>query len=501
MKVQLKKIARVDSWISDPIFRLISQTAQQLNYKVYVVGGFVRDKLLSRQENLHDVDILCDKEPDKLVYSLAEKLTPKPKIAIYGKFRTASLQYQNWKIEFAGARKESYSPESRKPQVEPASIEEDFLRRDFTINALAISLNQEDYGWLIDPFTGIEDIKRRLIRTPVDPVTTFYDDPLRMLRAIRFATVLLFRIEKDTLEGIKKCRERISIVSAERISEELNKILLAPKPSIGFKLLYETGLLEIILPEVHALAGVEEKEGIRHKDNFKHTLQVLDSVALETRDLWTRWAALLHDIGKPKTKNFEPGVGWTFHGHEIVGASMIKPIFQRLRLPLDERLKKVKTLVKLHQRPVNLVLENITDSAIRRLIHDAGDYLEDLLILCKADITTKNPRKKQKYLQQYEELKKRIKEVEERDRIRNFQPPITGDIIMKVFGIGPSKTVGEIKQAIKDAILEGKINNDFLQAFNLMITIGKQKGLTPKYTLEELLKEEAAKQDKQKAQS
>ncbi len=485
-KVQLKRIEDASVLIQDPIFHTIAEEAQRLGYRTYVVGGYVRDRLLQRPRS-HDVDILCDRQPDQLVYALQRRLQPKPSLKIYGRFRTASLFYKEWKIEFVGARKESYTPESRKPSVAPATIEEDFLRRDFTINALAISLNPEDYGWLIDPFTGIQDLRERRIRTPINPHTTFYDDPLRMLRAIRFATVLNFHIDPETFEAIRQCKDRIQIVSPERIADELQKIMQADTPHQGILLLYQSGLLELILPEVHALAGVEEREGFRHKDNFLHTLQVLKKVARHTTDVWTRWAALLHDIGKPLTKQFDPKEGWTFHGHDIVGARLVRKIFRRLRLPLNEPLRKVETLVRLHQRPVNLLQNPSSDSGIRRLIYEAGNYLEDLLILCEADITTKNPRRYHHLIQKYKKLRQRIQEVEEKDRIRNFQPPITGHIIMEVFGIGPSRIVGEIKNAIKDAILDGKIPNDFVAAWQLMIHLGEQKGLKPRMTLEEFL--------------
>ena len=497
MEVKLKPITKADALVNDPIFRIVSEEAQKLNIPVYVVGGYVRDRLLKKPSK--DVDFTCVGDAHLLAKRVAQRLPGKPHVAIYKRFRTASINHDDWQLEFVGARKESYSPNSRNPHVEPGTLEDDLKRRDFTINALIISLNPEDYGTLYDPFTGIEDLKNRIIRTPLDPEQTFYDDPLRMLRAIRFATQLNFKIDDKVLEAISKMKDRIQIVAPERISDELNKILMAEKPSIGFKLLDKTGLLDIILPELTALKGVEERNGFRHKDNFKHTLKVLDNIAALTDDLWLRWAALLHDIGKAKTKAFDPKEGWTFHGHDAVGAKMVPKIFRRLHLPLDSRMKKVKKLVALHQRPIALTQENVTDSGIRRLINDAGDLLDDLLKLCRADITSSRPEKVKKYLQNFDKLEKRIQEVEERDRIKNFQPPISGDIIMKVFGIPPSRPVGIIKKAIKDAILDGQIRNDFIEAFEFMIQKGKELGLTPKYTLAEFIQlakqEEMSKQE------
>ncbi len=485
MEVVLKPIQKADIFVSDPIFKIVSEEAQELGIPVYVVGGYVRDRLLKKPSK--DVDFTCVGDAHELARRVAKRLPGKPKVAIYKRFRTASITHDDWQLEFVGARKESYSPDSRNPHVEAGTLEDDLKRRDFTINALIISLNPEDYGILYDPFTGIEDLKNKIIRTPLDPEQTFFDDPLRMLRAIRFATQLNFRIDDKVLEAISKMKDRIKIVSPERISDELNKILLAPRPSIGFKLLDKTGLLEIILPELTALKGVEERDGFRHKDNFKHTLKVLDNIAKLTSDLWLRWAALLHDIGKVKTKAFDPKEGWTFHGHDAVGAKMVPKIFKRLHLPLDSRMKKVKKLVALHQRPIALTQEHVTDSGIRRIINDAGEHLEDLLTLCRADITSSRPEKVKRYLKNFDKLEQRIKEVEERDRIRNFQPPISGEIIMKVFDIPPSKPIGIIKKAIKDAILDGEIRNDFIEAFEYMIKKGQELGLTPKYTLAEFI--------------
>lgn len=473
--------------VEAPIFRIVSQEASRLNIKVWIVGGYVRDALLGSPSK--DIDFVCEGDAPALAQQVAKRLGVKDKVVIYRRFGTAAIFVGDYQIEFSTARKESYSPDSRKPSVQPATIEEDFLRRDFTVNTLTVSLNKEDYGWLIDPFGGLEDLEKRLIRTPTNPESTFYDDPLRMLRAIRFAVQLNFNIEQDTFNAIRRECHRIEVVSAERICDELNKMLMAKLPARAFQLMDEAGLLELILPELTALKGVEEKEGIKHKDNFYHTLQVLDNAARLGADLWTRWAALLHDIGKAPTKRFDPQEGWTFHGHEAAGARMVKCVFERLRLPLHTPYQKVKTLVELHQRPVNLLKGEISDAGVRRLVVDAGEWLDDLLLLCKADITTASPLRRQRYLRNLQKLEKRIQEVIEKDRLRHFQPPISGEIIMKVFGIPPSHTVGEIKQAIKDAILDGTIPNEFTAAFNYMLQVAKEKGLQPRLTLEEFLQE------------
>ncbi len=467
--------------VDRPLFHTISRVAENMGVKVYVIGGFVRDLFLTGVIK-KDIDFTVVGDGPAFARALAKELKGASKVTVYRNFGTAMFKYGDRVLEFVGARKESYSRDSRKPQVEPGTLEDDLKRRDFTVNTLAVSLNQEDFGTLIDYFNGLEDIKQRIIRTPLDPDITFSDDPLRMMRAVRFVAQLHFRLEKRTKEAIRRNKERIRIVSPERIVDELNKILMADKPSEGLILLYETGLMDEILPEVSRLQGVEEVEGKTHKDNFYHTLEVVDNVARADREgnLWLRWAALLHDIGKPSTKRYHPKNGWSFHGHELVGAKMIPDIFKRLHLPLDKRMKYVRKLVRMSSRPIALTEENVTDSAVRRLVHDAGGELEDLMLLCEADITTKNPYRQKLYKENLRKVKKKIIEVEERDRIRNFQPPVSGELIMKTFGIPPSKTVGEIKDAIKEAILEGEIHNDFDEAYQYMLRLGKEKGLIPK---------------------
>lgn len=460
------------------IFKKISRAAQALHYPCYLIGGFVRDKILERPTK--DADFVCVGDALQLAQAAAELFRPHPRVSLFKNFGTAQFRMPDgFDLEFVGARKESYRSHSRNPEVEPGTIVDDQNRRDFTINALAISLNAADYGQLVDPFHGIDDLKQQLIRTPLDPDQTFSDDPLRMMRAIRFATQLHFRIYPDTLHAIERNRERIRIVSQERITDELNKIILAPQPSIGFKLLMDTGLLQIIFPQMVDLAGAEFVDGKGHKDNFYHTLQVLDNVAEKSDDLWLRWAAILHDIAKPATKRFEEGHGWTFHGHEVVGGRMVPKIFNALKLPLGEQMKFVRKLVELHLRPISLTKENITDSAIRRLLFDAGEDFEALMILCKSDITSKNRYKVQRYLDNFELVQQRCKEVEENDHVRNWQPPISGELIMEVFGIKPSRPVGVIKDAIKDAILDGEIANDYEAAYSFMISKGKECGLQP----------------------
>ncbi len=459
------------------IFQLISQAGKRLGFPVYIVGGYVRDRLLGNPSK--DIDIVCVGSGIRLAQEVAGMLRPIPRVTVYKRFGTAMLKHHDLEIEFVGARKESYRHDSRKPSVEEGTLEDDQNRRDFTINALAVSLNEEDFGALIDPFDGLEHLEQKIIKTPLEPSKTFSDDPLRMLRAIRFATQLHFTIEPETLHAIEQCRNRIRIVSRERIAGELNKILAADQPSIGFKLLFDTGLLKIILPELAALHGVEYRDGKGHKDNFYHTLEVVDNVARKSNNLWLRWAALLHDIAKPPTKRFDPQQGWTFHGHDALGAAMVPRIFRKLRLPLDNKMKYVQKLVRLHLRPISLTQENITDSAIRRLLFDAGDDLEDLMLLCEADITSKNPQKVQRYLANYELVRRRLAEVEEKDRIRNWQPPISGEVIMNTFGIPPGPEVGRIKNAIREAILDGEIPNDYDAAYAFMLRKGRELGLEP----------------------
>ena len=460
------------------IFEKISKAAEQLNYPCYLIGGFVRDKILGRPTK--DADFVCVGDALQLAEKTSKLFKPHPKVSYFKNFGTAHFKMSDgFDLEFVGARKESYRSHSRHPEVEAGTIADDQNRRDFTINALAISLNKEDYGTLVDPFNGVDDLKQQLIRTPLDPETTFSDDPLRMMRAIRFATQLKFHIYPETFRSIQKNAERISIVSKERITEELNKIISTEQPSIGFTLLFDSNLLEKIFPQMIDLAGAEFIDGIGHKDNFYHTLKVLDNVAERSNNLWLRWAAILHDIGKPATKRFEEDHGWTFHGHEVVGGRMVPKIFNQLKLPLGEEMKFVKKMVELHLRPISLTNENITDSAIRRLLFDAGKDFDELMILCESDITSKNRLKVKRYLANFELVKQRSREVEEKDHIRNWQPPITGDIIMETFGIPPSRPVGIIKDAIKDAILDGHITNDYETAYQYMLEKGKECGLKP----------------------
>ncbi len=477
------------------IFEKIKQAASKLDIPVYVIGGFVRDKLLNRPDK--DLDIVCIGDGIALAKETAQKFQPVPEVNVFKNFGTAQIKiypkrtfnksdesnliddgHETFEIEFVGARKESYNYNSRKPEVEPGTIEEDRMRRDFTINTLAISLNKNDFGSLIDPLNGAGDIDEKIIRTPLPPDQTFSDDPLRMIRAIRFASQLNFKIFPETFESIKKNAERIKIVSGERIIDEINKIVMTKKPSIGLDLLYKSGLLKIIFPQMVALAGAEYIDGKGHKDNFYHTLQVLDNIAPHTNDLWLRWAAILHDIAKPATKRFEEGHGWTFHGHEVVGGRMVPKIFTQLKLPLNEKMKFVKKIVELHLRPISLTKENITDSAIRRLIFDAGDDIEALMTLCKADITSKNKQKVQRFLSNFEMVEARLKEVEASDHLRNWQPPITGEIIMQEFGLPPSRIVGDIKNAVREAILDGVIPNEFDAAFTYMKMIALELGVT-----------------------
>lgn len=460
------------------IFNLLGEVAQSLGYPSYLVGGYVRDRLLARP--CKDIDVVCVGSGIRLAEEVASRMKPIPRVAVFKRFGTAMLRYKSWEIEFVGARKESYRQDSRKPSVEEGTLEDDLNRRDFTINALALSLNEADFGTLLDPFNGLQDLEDRIIRTPMEPGKTFSDDPLRMLRGIRFATQLNFNIATDTYESMTANHRRLNIISKERIALELNKIILATKPSIGFKMLFDTGLLGQFLPEMVQLQGVETMNGRSHKDNFYHTLQVLDNLSQHTENLWLRWAAVLHDIAKPPTKRFDPQAGWTFHGHDAVGANMVPRIFRRLKLPMDHQMKYVQKLVALHLRPISLTKENITDSAIRRLLFDAGDDLEDLMMLCRADITSKNKDKVRRYLENYELVMERLKAVEEEDHIRNWQPPVSGEVIMSTFGIGPSKEVGIIKNAIKDAILDGEIPNNYEAAYHFMLKKGLALGLFPK---------------------
>ena len=458
------------------IFAVIQAAAEELAYPAYVVGGYVRDRLLARPSK--DMDIVCVGSGIQLALAVAKRLHPRPRVTTYKRFGTAMLKHEGIEVEFVGARKESYRSDSRKPIVEEGSLADDQNRRDFTINALAVSLNENNYGAIIDPFDGLEHLEQKKIITPLEPGKTFSDDPLRMMRAIRFATQLGFYIEEQTLEAIAKFRNRIKIISQERIATELNKILLSPKPSIGFKLLFDTGLLELILPELAAMHGVEVKNGIGHKDNFYHTLQVVDQLATKSDHLWLRWAALLHDIAKPVTKRFDKEQGWTFHGHEAVGAAMVPRIFRRLRLPMDQKMKFVQKMVQLHQRPIALTKENITDSAVRRILFEAGDDIDQLMQLCEADITSKNEKRVQRYLRNYEYLRQRLQEVEEKDHLRNWQPPITGELIMETFSIAPSREVGVIKNAIREAILDGDIPNEYEAAFAFMMKKAEETGIS-----------------------
>ncbi len=464
------------------ILKRIAEAGRELKIPVYIIGGFVRDKILGRPTK--DADIVCIGNGIEVARKTSEKFSPQPQVNFFKTFGTAQIKLFSrneevpaFEIEFVGARKESYNTDSRKPEVLPGSIYDDRMRRDFTINTMAISLNKDDYGNLLDPLNGISDLEKRIIKTPLPPDQTFSDDPLRMMRAIRFATQLDFQIFPETFEAIKRNAQRIKIVSGERIIEEINKIIMTKKPSMGFKLLNDSGLLKIIFPQMVALAGAEYIDGKGHKDNFYHTLQVLDNIAPHTQDLWLRWAAILHDIAKPATKKFEEGHGWTFHGHEVVGGRMVPKIFAQLKLPLNEKMKYVKKMVELHLRPISLTKENITDSAIRRLIFDAGNDIEDLMTLCKADITSKNKMKVERFLANFEMVEKRLKEVEESDHLRNWQPPITGEIIMKEFGLPPSRVVGEIKNAVREAILDGLIPNKFEEAFQFMIKVANDLGI------------------------
>jgi poly(A) polymerase len=462
--------------LNDPVFNKISKVVDDKGVHAFVIGGYVRDLFLERESK--DVDILVIGSGIEVAREVAEKLEVK-NVSYYKNFGTAMFKYKGLEFEFVGARKESYRRESRKPIVENGTLEDDQQRRDFTINALAICINKENFGKVLDPFNGIDDLRKGIIRTPREPLQTFSDDPLRMMRAIRFASQLQFKIFDETLKGIKQNAERIDIISRERIVEEMHKVLLSPKPSSGLELLSSTGLLKRFLPEVEGMKGVDIKNEKAHKDNFYHTLEVVDNLRKKTDNLWLLWTGLLHDIGKPKTKKFDEEHGWTFHAHEFVGARMIKPLFRRLRLPMNEKMRYVEKLVSLHLRPIALVSEEVSDSAVRRLLFDAGDDIEDLMLLCEADVTSKNEYKIKRFLQNFQRVREKMKEIEEKDRIRNFQPPVSGEEIMETFNLKPSREVGIIKDAIKDAILDGVISNNYEEAREFMLKKGRELGLEP----------------------
>ena len=461
--------------LSKPIFKIVAEASSLLNLESYVIGGYVRDFILKREKS-KDIDIVTIGSGIDLAKKVSSLIPSQPKVSIFKNYGTAMLKTDEIEIEFVGARKESYQKTSRNPAIEEGTLEDDQNRRDFSINAMALSLNEYNFGELLDPFNGIKDLKNKIIRTPLDPDITYSDDPLRMLRAIRFATQLQFRIEDQSFKSIEKNAKRINIISTERIVDELHKILASPKPSIGFAILNKVNLLTHILPELSNLKGVDSIEGQRHKDNFWHTLEVVDNIAKSTDNIWLRWAALLHDIGKAPTKKFNKKIGWTFHGHEFVGSKMVYKLFKRLKMPLNEKMKFVQKMVFMSSRPI-VIASDVTDSAVRRLVFDAGDHIEDLMTLCEADITTKNPEKFKRYHQNFQRVRAKIIEVEERDHIRNFQPPISGEEIIKIFNLKPSKEIGIIKDAIKEAILEGKIPNEYIPAKEFMLQKGKELGL------------------------